>query len=141
MNPAFSSAAPRKARVEIIPLIDVVFFLLATFVLFTLARERIHSLPAKLPVSGEPLTGEDTTVYLTTSEPGVFFWKLGRDGIPEQLATAELLPRLESYKRFVATPRVLVSGDERAKFGATIVALDELRKAKITDVALETSPR
>ena len=31
-----SSFGPKKARVEIIPLIDVIFFLLATFVLFTL---------------------------------------------------------------------------------------------------------
>ena len=132
---------PRKARVEIIPLIDVVFFLLATFVLFTLALERIESLPAKLPVAGEPIVSDDTNVYLQTSEPGVFFWKLGRDGTPEQLSTAELLPRLENYKRSVATPRVLVSGDDRAKFGATIVALDEIRKAEITEVAFETSPK
>ena len=41
----------KKARIEIIPLIDVVFFLLATFVLFTLSLDKIQSLPYNLPVA------------------------------------------------------------------------------------------
>lgn len=41
----------KKARIEIIPLIDVIFFLLATFVLFTLSLSRIQSLPVQLPVA------------------------------------------------------------------------------------------
>lgn len=36
------TVAPKQARVEIIPLIDVIFFLLATFVLFTLSLQRIR---------------------------------------------------------------------------------------------------
>ena len=39
----------KKARIEIIPLIDVIFFLLATFVLFTLSLNRIQSVPITLP--------------------------------------------------------------------------------------------
>jgi len=39
----------KKARIEIIPLIDVIFFLLATFVLFTLSLNRIQSVPVDLP--------------------------------------------------------------------------------------------
>ena len=41
----------KKARIEIIPLIDVIFFLLATFVLYTLSLNRIMSLPVQLPVA------------------------------------------------------------------------------------------
>ena len=39
----------KKARIEIIPLIDVIFFLLATFVLFTLSLDKIASIPVQLP--------------------------------------------------------------------------------------------
>ena len=39
----------KKARIEIIPLIDVIFFLLATFVLFTLSLNKLASLPIDLP--------------------------------------------------------------------------------------------
>jgi biopolymer transport protein ExbD len=41
----------KKARIEIIPLIDVVFFLLATFVLFTLSLNKIQAVPLNLPVA------------------------------------------------------------------------------------------
>ena len=34
------SGGKKKARIEIIPLIDVIFFLLATFVLFTLSLNK-----------------------------------------------------------------------------------------------------
>ena len=38
--------APKKAHIEIIPLIDVIFFLLATFVLFTLSLQRMQVVDA-----------------------------------------------------------------------------------------------
>ena len=53
----------------------------------------------------------------------------------------EIGPRLEDYKRRVANPRVLVTGDKLAKFGATVLALDEVRKAGITQVSIETQVR
>ena len=65
--------ARKKARIEIIPLIDVIFFLLATFVLFTLSLSRIQSLPVTLPVA-QPQNVQsnpnDTTVYLQVSDEG-----------------------------------------------------------------------
>ena len=47
----FAAPARRRARLEIIPLIDVIFFLLATFVLFTLSLNRSGGLPVTLPVA------------------------------------------------------------------------------------------
>ena len=51
-----SDSGKKKARIEIIPLIDVIFFLLATFVLFTLSLDRIQSVPVDLP-KVEPPSG------------------------------------------------------------------------------------
>jgi biopolymer transport protein ExbD len=130
----------RKARIEIIPLIDVVFFLLATFVLFTLSLQKIGSIEVPLPKADNnprpPM--EDLTIYLKTSEHGLFFWRQGPEGATEQLTLAELGPRLESYKRSVARPRVLLNGDDRARFSDTVAALDEVRKARIPEVSFET---
>ena len=40
----------KKARIEIIPLIDVIFFLLATFILFTLSLNKSEAIaPAREP--------------------------------------------------------------------------------------------
>jgi biopolymer transport protein ExbD len=132
----------KKARIEIIPLIDVIFFLLATFVLFTLSLDRIKSLPVQLPVANQSNTQpkDDETVTLQVSDTGVYYWKVG-NATAEQLGVSEIGPRLEQYKSQNKVPRVLITGDNLAKFGATVRALDEVRKADIEQVSVETRVR
>jgi biopolymer transport protein ExbD len=129
-----SDDGKKKARIEIIPLIDVIFFLLATFVLFTLSLQRIQSLPLQLPVAQPPRNApkDDDLVTLQVSDAGTYFWN------KEPISTNELEGRLRSYKAQTQTPRVLVSGDNRAHFGATVYALDLIRKVEIDQVSIET---
>ncbi len=126
----------KKARIEIIPLIDVIFFLLATFVLFMLSMARIAALPVQLPVASNDTTSkpDDDMVKLQISDQGTCFWN------SEPITTAEIRPRLQHYKTEVQNPRVLISGDSKAKFGPAINALDEVRKAGITQVSVDTRP-
>jgi biopolymer transport protein ExbD len=126
----------KKARIEIIPLIDVIFFLLATFVLFTLSLKQIKSIPVQLPVASIiPATQDDTTVTLQLSDQGTCYWNR------EPIGVDEIVPKLETYKSQVAIPRVLIAGDDKAKFGPVVLALDEVRKAGITQVSVETRVR
>lgn len=127
--PAFSLR--KKANVQIIPLIDVVFFLLATFVLFTLALNRLTSMPLDLPVAGE---GRNPPVILQVTDAGIYWDK-------ELIADRELPPRLAMFVKENKNPRIMLAGDERAKYGATVAALDEVRKAGITQVSIETTWR
>lgn len=130
----------KKARIEIIPLIDVIFFLLATFVLFTLSLSRIQSLPVTLPVA-QPQNVQsnpnDTTIYLQVSDEGTYYWKQGQ-GNAELISAVEIAPRLQDYRRSENNPRVLIRGDTKARFGAAVFALDEVRKAGIEQVSVET---
>jgi biopolymer transport protein ExbD len=57
------------------------------------------------------------------------------------ITLAEIGPRLQSYKSQTQTPRVLIAGDDKAKFGITVLALDEVRKAGIEQVSVETRVR
>lgn len=127
----------KKARIEIIPLIDVIFFLLATFVLFTLSLAKIQSMDLNLPVASQesrPLD-KDETVTLQVSDLGNCYWN--RELIP----LSEIAPRLQNLKRQVAEPRVMIAGDNKAKFGVTVQVLDEVRKAGIEQVSIETVER
>jgi biopolymer transport protein ExbD len=130
----------RRARVEIIPLIDVVFFLLATFVLFTLALEKMGVIETPLPVPTKDRPEEDFTVYIQASAEGTFYWKKGRFSPVELITKGEIRPRLDAYKNQVRIPRVMVRADNQAKLGSAIFILDEVRLAKIDQVSLETSP-
>jgi biopolymer transport protein ExbD len=131
----------KKARIEIIPLIDVIFFLLATFVLFTLSLQRIVQLPVTLP-KADPLSRpnpDDPTVYIQVSDEGTFYWKVGNNPSPELIGPTEIAPRLQDYRnRLGQQARVLVRGDTKARFGAAIMVLDEVRKAGIEQVSVET---
>ena len=126
--------ARRRARVEIIPLIDVVFFLLATFVLFTLALSRLQTLPVTLPFGGTKVDPPEA-VSLQVAGEAALYWN------GELIERAALPARLAHYQRETASPRVIVSGDDRAKFGPLIGVLDEIRRAGITQYSVETRPR
>jgi len=131
--------APKKARVEIIPLIDVIFFLLATFVLFTLSLHKIAALDLPLPAAGDdPRIVDDDTVYIQASTTGNFYWKQGRLSPPELISAREIEPRLADYRQRVRHARVLVRGDEKAKFGAAVSVIDAVRRSGIAQVSVET---
>jgi biopolymer transport protein ExbD len=137
-GPIGASSGPKKARIEIIPLIDVIFFLLATFVLFTLSLSKIQSLPVDLPqaaASAARPNAEDDMVVLQVSEADTAFWN------KELISFAEITPRLLNYKAATPGARVLITGDDKARYGAAIRALDEVRKAGISQVSIETAYR
>ena len=108
--------------------------------LFTLSLSRIVSLPVTLPVA-QPQNAQsnpnDTTIYLQVSEDGAYYWKQGQ-GTAEPISSAEIAPRLQDYRRSENNPRILIRGDNRARFGAAVFALDEVRKAGIEQVSVET---
>jgi len=126
-------SSPKKARIEIIPLIDVIFFLLATFVLFTLALNKSNGLPVKLPEAGAGDPRDPSGVTVTVTRDGYIAWN--KDPIPLD----EFIVRLKTY--YATDPinaRILVNGDENATFSSAIYVLDEVRKAGITKVYVET---
>jgi biopolymer transport protein ExbD len=131
----------KKARIEIIPLIDVIFFLLATFVLFTLSLDKIASLPVTLPkasVSTSDQPPDETMLSIQVSESGTYYWKLGT-GAPELVSATEILPRLEQYQNKLGNnTRVIIRGDRLARFGPAMTVLDEVRQAGIQQVSVET---
>jgi biopolymer transport protein ExbD len=128
----------KKARMEIIPLIDVIFFLLATFVLFTLSLNRIQSVPVDLPVAAPPSStppNPNDNVTIQVSGDGAIFWN------KELIDMGEVPSRLAFFKTQTEDPRVLISGDEKARFGLTVAVLDEVRKAGINKFSVETRTR
>ena len=129
--------ARKKARIEIIPLIDVIFFLLATFVLFTLSLNRIQSVPVDLPVANpnpNPDESKDSVTIQVSADDSLFWNK-------EPMEMADLPSRITAYKSQSEDPKVLIAGDEKARFGATVQVLDEVRKAGILKFSVETRTR
>lgn len=125
-----TEAHQKEARIEIIPLIDVIFFLLATFVLFTLSLNRIQSIDINLPQAVPPQPkdeDDDKPVTLQVSDNGNYFWN------QEPIGFSEISFRLENYISDEPNPRVLLASDDLAKYGDVIQALDVIRQVDPDD--------
>ncbi len=129
-----SSGGKKKARIEIIPLIDVIFFLLATFVLFTLSLNKSQGLHVALPESETGVPRDPSgTATITVTQEGTMAWD------KDPVTLDEFLIRLKTFH--VEHPddaRVLINGDTEASYSTVIYALDEVRKAGIQKVMIET---
>ena len=123
----------KRARIEIIPLIDVIFFLLATFVLFTLSLNKSNGVSVQLPISStsHPRDPAGTATVSITAD-GTLAWN------KDLVTLDEFLTRLVQFHQQDPDARILINGDERAFFAQAIYVFDEARKAGFTKVFIET---
>ncbi len=131
-----SPRAGRRARIEIIPLIDIIFFLLATFVMVSLSMVKNEGIGVNLPVASTsaPQERADYTA-ITVTEAGDFYFN------KETVTLEELVAKLKTLKENEADPRVFINGDQKAEFGKAVAVLDEVRKLGIAKVSIETRSR
>jgi biopolymer transport protein ExbD len=130
----------KKARIEIIPLIDIIFFLLATFIMVSLSMSKNQGVTVALPTASTARSqGDqaqmDKSVTLSVTEKGeVFFNK-------EKITMAQLPMRLKAYKATTKEPRVIINSDAAAGFKNVVGVLDEVRKQGIAKVGIATDKK
>ena len=135
MSGSSSGGGAKRARIEIIPLIDVIFFLLATFVLFTLSLNKSAGPHVLLPTSetGEPRDPSGTATITVTQE-GTMAWD------KDPVTLDEFITRLQQFHiEHPDDARVLINGDAEASFSSVIYVFDEVRKVGISKVLIETT--
>jgi biopolymer transport protein ExbD len=129
-----SPRARRRARIEIIPLIDIMFFLLATFVMVSLSMIRNQGINVNLPIASTSAPQDRKSfVSITVTEKGEFYWN------KDPVDLAAVVSHLRQLKQIEADPKVFINGDAKAHFEDIVAVLDEARKVGITKVAIETA--
>jgi biopolymer transport protein ExbD len=126
----------RHARIEIIPLIDIVFFLLATFVMVSISMVKQMGIPVVLPSAstGAPQEKKEHVV-VTISEAGQFYLD------KTEMTQEDLFGKIRLLKSQNPDLPILINGDAGARLGLAIQVLDEARRLGITKVAFETAPK
>ena len=130
-----SPRSNRRARIEIIPLIDIIFFLLATFAMVSLSMIQNRGIPLELPEAATGTTqARENAATISITEGGEIYF----DREPVDVDALEA-----ALRRLAGTPeaRVFLNGDRRAEFGRVTEVLDEVRRAGIRRVAIETRPK
>ena len=128
-----ASPIPKKrARIEIIPLIDIMFFLLASFMMVSLSQTHMKGIKVNLPAQGAPPTQQQKDYVAIRVSPGnaIFF-----DG--QFVQDDQVLPRL--FQLHVANPniKISISAEMLSTHGDVIALLDKVRQVGIQKVGYQ----
>jgi biopolymer transport protein ExbD len=124
----------RRGRIEIIPMIDVMFFLLATFMLASLSLQNLHSLTVNLPRGQAAPLSAPRSITLTVTREGQIL--LDQTAVTLETLGAALRPRLAA-----ADARVVVAVDSAAPSGIVVQAMLKAREAGVEHFLFAVTPR
>jgi biopolymer transport protein ExbD len=121
----------KKARIEILPLIDIVFLLLVFFIYAMLSMAVHRGLPVDLPLSHSADIDQKLTLSVTIKDDGRIFV----DNTPVELEdlTASLRATSETALEF----GVLVFADRNLSYQMIYTVLDHIRLAGISRISLQ----
>ena len=121
-----------EARIEIIPLIDIMFFLLAAFMLVSLSMVTLKGVKVNLPTA---TTADSDTQrdFLSVSVDKAGLAYLDK----KPMGDHELAAVVSTRHQTNANLRVFISGDRDARHGDVIHVLDLIRGAGVEKVAFE----
>ena len=125
----------KKARIEIIPMIDTMFFLLVFFMIATLAMTLQRGMPVNLPTASSTTEKVKEHVSLTLTEDGTLYYN------KEPIALHELQPRLSAILQTDPEPTVVINADKQISHGSVIEVMDHVRLSGIFNMAIATKPK
>jgi biopolymer transport protein ExbD len=122
----------KKARIEIIPLIDVMFFLLASFMMVSLSQVHMKGIKVNLPsgVSGDTQTKREYVSVSVDKDGHYFFDK-------DEIGDDELLNRLRQAHASAPDAKVFLRGDRDTAHLNVAHALDIIRSAGYYKISFE----
>ncbi|HUC98679.1 MAG TPA: biopolymer transporter ExbD [Candidatus Polarisedimenticolaceae bacterium] len=125
----------KKARIEIIPMIDTIFFLLVFFMISTLSMTQFKGMPVNLPKAASGQQAPAESMAITIDKDGRLFLNqqvvekaaLG-DALKQQLAkNAEML--------------VVINADDGVAHGQVVEVMDITRAANVAKMAIAVKPK
>ena len=121
----------RRTRLEIIPLIDIMFFLLASFMMVSLQMQKVRTLKASLPTA---------TLATSTTRPDMVTLTVDRDGQVaidnKRVSFPELQTLLTNRYNLNTNLPVYITGTRDATHGSVMYVLDFVKRAGIQRVAM-----
>lgn len=125
----------KKARIEIIPMIDTMMFLLVFFMLSSLSMIQQHGMPVNLPHAASGQDEVKKVVTMTLTQDGNLFYE--KEQIP---STAEVTARLTQMENNGTKPSVVINADRSVEHGRVVEVLDAVRQSGVIAVAIAVRP-
>jgi len=125
---------PERARIEIIPMIDVIFFLLVFFMISTLSMTLNRGLPVRLPAAGTSQKVGRDNVNLTVLQDGKMFLN------KQPITLRDIGQRVKATLASDPQLTVVINADGQVLHRTVVDILDELRSAGVSGLAIAVRP-
>ncbi|MBI5875206.1 MAG: biopolymer transporter ExbD [Deltaproteobacteria bacterium] len=126
----------KKARIEIIPMIDTMFFLLVFFMIATLSMTVMRGMQVNLPKADAVKKDIKENLSVTISKDGkIYFNNKKETSIPE------LRGALVAEVSANPDTMVIINADEEVLHGKVVEVMDEIKLSGVTKLAIATKQK
>ena len=126
---------PKRARIEIIPMIDTIFFLLVFFMIASLAMTTMKGMPVNLPKSSMASDRSIVKTVITITRNGKYYID------KRQVAFDEINPVLSMRLKDNPKMVVVINCDKGQQWGRGIEVMDEAKRAGAELLTIATEPK
>ena len=126
--------APDKARIEIIPMIDIIFFLLVFFMISTLSMTINRGLPVNLPKAASSHKDLRESVNITVTRDGAIFLN------KESMALLDIATTVQAALQKDPALLAIITADNEAFHGTIVEVMDTIRLAGVSRLAIAVQP-
>ena len=124
-----------KARIEIIPMIDTIFFLLIFFMISTLSMSQFKGIPVNLPKAASGQQSPAESAAITIDKAGRLF--LNRQAIDKSALGESLQQQVAKNPDLL----VVINADDVVEHGQVVEVMDIARGANVAKMAIAVKPK
>jgi biopolymer transport protein ExbD len=125
----------RHSRIEIIPLIDIMFFLLASFMMVSLQMSKTENIRVTLPKATQAQQDfQPDMINIAVDKAGKIYFE------KQEIGPAELLTVISNKFRVDTNAPVFISGDLDTQHGHMVGVYDIVRLAGVQRVSFAVTP-
>lgn len=125
----------KKARIEMLPLMDIVFLLLVVFIYSMLSMSVHHGMPVTLPVSSVTKPEKSLILSVTIKNNNLIY--VGH----ELTALKNIAPLLEQKSNGQKNPGVLLFAEKDISYQRLFEVLDQIKMAGLSKISLQADHR
>ena len=122
-------------QLMIIPMIDIIFFLLVFFMMSTLYMVQQNTIPINLPTASSSQSDIPQSINITIMSDGKVVYE--KEEIPLNLLKKRVTMQMSNQPDSV----FILRGDNQAEYGKVVAVMDELKQAGARRVAVATETK
>lgn len=129
------STTPKKIELQIIPMIDIMMFLMVFFVLLSINVIPSKGMKTALPTSSQAEDIKRSKILITITADGVI--QVNQDVVSEEVLTQTLIEQQRSSKEVY----VVIKGDQKTSLQRLMTVMDAAKAAGIEDIGIAERPK